>query len=174
MIKHFYLKTPFDLLSKLKWGINRFKEATTENEPGKQFFPAVYYAFDCGITAWSMVDWVWKFHEADLKLDARFSGKKSCFEQWVRDESQALRICYQLANSAKHLGIDKFADAGLVTDVEWAREEHFSPGSTAGTPLLRHRYYFNIDDAGIPLQVHEVLDGAYLFWCRELQIPPLD
>ncbi|KPW31391.1 hypothetical protein ALP45_00595 [Pseudomonas coronafaciens pv. atropurpurea] len=172
-IKHFYLKTPLDLLLKLKWGINRFNEAIQKDDPSDQFFPAVYYAFDCGITAWSMVDWAWKYHEVELKENPLFSKKgKSDFEQWVRQSSDHLRICYQLANSGKHLGIDKFADAGLVTELK-STQQHFSAGSPVGEPLMRHRYYFNVDDNGTPLQVGEVLEGAYQFWCRELQIPAI-
>lgn len=172
-IKHFYLKTPFDLLLKLKWGINRFNEAIEKDDPSDQFFPAVYYAFDCGITAWSMVDWAWKYHEVELMENPLFSknGKRD-FEQWVRQSSDHLRICYQLANSGKHLGIDKFADAGLVTEVEWTQIP-FTAGSSVGKPLMRHRYYFNVDDNGTPLQVGEVLEGAYQFWCQELRIPPI-
>lgn len=173
-IKHFYLKTPFDLLLKLKWGINRFNEAIQKDDPNDQFFPAVYYAYDCGIAAWSMVDWAWKYHEAELKANPSFSGKngKRNFEEWVRQSSAYLRICYQLANSGKHLGIDKYADAGLVTEVGWTQQP-FTAGSPVGEPLSRHRYYFNVDDNGTALQVGEVLEGAYQFWCEELRIPPI-
>ncbi len=172
-IKHFHLKTPFDLLLKLKWGINRFNEAIEKNEPGEQFFPAVYYAFDCGVTAWSMVDWAWKYHEAELKTNPLFSKKgKKDFEQWVRNESDHLRICYQLATSGKHLGVDSYADSGLVTEIQW-EQQPFTAGSPVGEPLIRHRYYFNVDDNGTLLQVGDVLEGAYQFWCRELQIPPI-
>ncbi|KPX55570.1 hypothetical protein LCH33_002834 [Pseudomonas amygdali] len=171
MIKHFYLETPLHLLMKLKWGINRFNECVEINEPGQQFFPAVYYAFDCGVTAWSMVDWVWKYHNSEIVK--RFGPKRNDFAEWVRQSSDHLRICYQLATSAKHRGVDNFADHGLRTGVEWLPEEPFSAGSTAGSPMVRHRYYFSMDDSGTKRQVGEVLEGAYLFWCQELRIPPI-
>ncbi len=109
----------------------------------------------------------------ELRENPLFSKHlKRDFEHWVRQSSDHLRICYQLANSGKHLGIDKFADVGLVTGVEWTQLP-YAAGSPVVQPLLRHRYYFNADDNGTALQVGEVLEGAYQFWCQELRIPPI-
>lgn len=158
MTKHFYLKTPQDLLSKLKWGINHLARAIEDEE---RFHAAAYFAFDCGITAWAMVDWVWKYHHTEL---FKHFGKKYCFADWVRAESDSLRICYQLANSAKHLGVDSHPDHNLTTEVEWETERTFSAGSSVGHPLVQYRCYFTVNDSGHRIEVLQVLEEAYQFW----------
>lgn len=167
MPQHFYLKSPFDLLQKLKWGINRFKEAAEAEE---QFFPAAYFAFDCGITAWSMVDWVWKYHHEELSQ--KFRGRND-FATWVRNESDSLRICYQLPTSAKHLGVDSYADENLKAEIEWEADHLFRAGGPVGQPLVRYKSIFTVDDSGNKISALDVLEGAYHFWCRELQIDPV-
>ncbi len=91
----FALRSPADLLEKLKREFKRFQEDET--------YPSDH-AFNFAVTAWHMADWVHKdARQRDSANPTPFGYKKTeDFRQFVRGDCRALGICRELANGSKH------------------------------------------------------------------------
>ena len=91
----FALRSPADLLEKLKREFKRLQEDETYQSD---------HAFNFAVTAWHMTDWVYKdARQRDPANPKPFGYKgKGNFQRTVRDNCTALDICYDLAQGSKH------------------------------------------------------------------------
>ena len=91
----FALRSPADLLEKLKREFKRLQEDETYQSD---------HAFNFAVTAWHMTDWVYKdARQRDPANPKPFGYKgKGNFQKTVRDNCTALDICYELAQGSKH------------------------------------------------------------------------
>lgn len=101
----FSLKTPSHLLAKLRRDFERLKSSQELHQSD--------HAFNFAIAAWHMTDWVWK---TTTDAQTRFARSTlGTFQQMICDESEAIRLCKDLAEGSKHFAVDK-PDARAVVD----------------------------------------------------------
>lgn len=98
----FRLSKPADLVRKLERELSRFEASARHSSPEHKFQSD--HAFNFVITAWHIVDWMWKYHETIFPEAEMRYGTSSFreFHSMVRAECPALNICYDLANGSKH------------------------------------------------------------------------
>ena len=91
----FALRSPADLLEKLKRELERLQQDETYQSD---------HAFNFAVTAWHMTDWVHKdARQRDPTNPNPFGYKRiGNFQQFVRGDCRALGICDELANGSKH------------------------------------------------------------------------
>jgi len=91
----FALRSPADLLEKLKREFKRLQEDETYQSD---------HAFNFAVTAWHMTDWIYDdARQRDPANPKPFGYKrKGNFQQFVRSDRVALNICYELASGSKH------------------------------------------------------------------------
>ncbi|QOI06223.1 MULTISPECIES: hypothetical protein [Pseudomonas syringae group genomosp. 2] len=178
-LQTFQLSTPLQLMQKFAWGINQLRRALESADKASSFFPSVYMAFDCSITAWHMCDWVWGFYSGKVALPLSTDPKLvraepfKKFQARVREQSNCLRICMHIANSNKHFGVDRHPDPSLKTPVEHSVIPSFTAGSTAGSPLAYHAYSLMVIDGVAKHDILDVLSGAFSFWADFINEPSL-
>lgn len=171
----FQLDTPLQLLLKLAWDIKQLRASVKSPEKAGEFFPTVYKAFDCAITAWQMSDWVWanieNKDEILQKVPEKYAGRKplSQFQALICDENKYIRICSHIANSNKHFGVDNRPDPNLKVSVVWNVESTFAAGMSVGSPLVDRSYRLMVDDSGHEYEALEIMMGALQFWAKELR-----
>lgn len=73
-----------------------------------------YRAINFCVTAWSLVDWIWRALEAN-----GLSDKVGAYRASVIRRSPALEMCRHVADATKHGGIDRSANEDLRTEVEF-------------------------------------------------------
>lgn len=178
-LQTFQLDSPLQLLIKLSWGIKQLKAALGSADMPGSFFPAVYTAFDCTITAWQMSDWVYAFSsgrtELPLSQDPKFSKSEKLrrFQAWVCEESPHLRICMHIANSNKHFGVSRHRDPGLKVSIDWKVESQMSAGMTVGRPLVDRSYKLVVTEGGVSYEILQILGKAHDFWADQINEPSL-
>lgn len=98
----FGLDGPRDLLEKLWYDIGRMRAAESVSRED-----LAYVAFDCAVTAWSMVDWI--AHAMDAETSNRLGlpvdygrKKKEGIRALLAERIPDYDLCYQLATRAKH------------------------------------------------------------------------
>lgn len=107
----FRLKEPRDLVMKLEREFERF-EASTNHKSTEHRYQSDH-AFNFVITAWHIVDWLWKHHKAKHPNAGAHYGVASFrdFHSMVREECSALDICYDLATGSKHFKLNPGKEA---------------------------------------------------------------
>ena len=60
-----------------------------------------YRAWNCAITAWHITDWVWENFSDELRKELRTKDVFE-FQEYVRSQCPALKLCYQIATGSKH------------------------------------------------------------------------
>lgn len=170
----FQLHTPLQLLLKLAWGVKELRASMRSPDEAGEFFPTVYKAFDCAITAWHMADWVWaniEDKDAVLKKVPPEYAKRQPFAQFqalICHESQYIRICRHIADSNKHFGVDHRPDPNLKISVDWTVKSIFAAGTAVGRPLVDRSYQLIVNDSGEQYEALEVMIGALEYWATEL------
>lgn len=178
-LQTFQLDSPLQLLIKLSWGIRQLKAALESTDMPGSFFPAVYTAFDCTITAWQMSDWVYEFYsgraELPLSQDPKFSRSEKLrkFQGWVCEQSPYLRICMHIANSNKHFGVSRHPDPDLKVSIDWKVESRMSAGMTVGRPLVDRSFRLIVTDGGVSHEILHILGKAHDFWADQIKEPSL-
>jgi hypothetical protein len=120
----FVMSQPADMLAKLSWENAQFQKIMSSQhyQPGAMIF-AGYQAFNCALTAWHCADWAWGYADEEAKqhLARRYSlplkksdrTNREAFFDAVCAESRDLEICRHIANSSKHLKLDRSDDRGF-------------------------------------------------------------
>lgn len=110
----FDLRTPADLLAKIRREVARLKESTL---PSSAEFP---YQADHAVNAanciWHMIDWLWKHHENRDPMAAVRYGYADfwTFHSTVRKSCVEIDQCYNLATGAKHVVLTKTKTPAVV------------------------------------------------------------
>lgn len=109
----FGLDGPYDLLDKLDFDIQQLNSCETLS--AKQ---VAYAVFNCSVTAWSMVDWVYEMLDAEERKKYAFGGiKRKHFISGICRLIPELEICRQLATGAKHFQVSDRPMDGLTTHI---------------------------------------------------------
>jgi len=102
--KQFGLDGPRDLVRKLEHDVDRFRPAESSEAN------VAFVAFDCAVTAWSIVDWVYNSANATTLKLLGIDGPKQrriplASLQILFNRVNGLELCYQLATGAKHFEV---------------------------------------------------------------------
>lgn len=109
----FGLRGPHDLIKKLEHDIRRLVTAQKESRE-----EAIFASFDCAVTAWSLVDWLYESLTVnERKRLAPPDGTKAQFTTLIKGEVPHLDICRQIATGAKHFNVDSNPDPDLDSGV---------------------------------------------------------
>ena len=109
----FDLKTPEHLYEKLSRELERLDAAVREESQLR----AIDHALNFAITAWSMCDWLFAAGRA-----VSVATEKGGFKAWVKDQSEDMQLCADLANGAKHFTLRRESD---INDTKASKEyEH--------------------------------------------------
>jgi hypothetical protein len=160
----FVLATPSHMLGKLSWEIGQLRHTLAEqSELLGAFQTAGYQAFNCAVTAWHCADWAWAYADDRIKqqladkynftIKSRDRDNREQFFDAVCDRSQDIRTCRFIANSSKHLRLDKKVAVGFQTKI--------------GSAIRDDKYIFGLlveQDDGRMGMLEFVFDRAFEFW----------
>ena len=165
--KTFGINGPGDLLKKLEWEIQALR-----NTPKSDLTGLCYHAFNGVVTAWHMGDWVW----AALNQDQRASlqaehgiNNRGEFLYWVRQTSQRLAICREIATASKHFTVDQSPRENIAT-IASARTEKVTDSkgneivTGSGGFVVAPAWALKVDDGGGQHELIDVLKEAKAFW----------
>jgi hypothetical protein len=112
--KSFALRNSRDVLEKLRWELHNLFCRQRHD-----IVVCQYHAFNCAVTAWHVTDWLWQDISPELRGQLKGFGD---FQDFVRKDSRALYLCYQVATGSKHcLMTNKNTDptiSAVITDGE--------------------------------------------------------
>lgn len=133
---------------------------------------AAYHAFNCAVTAWHMVDWVWMSSEAVGRAEIAASMEMAqvdlgSFQGAVR-KNRALNCCRDIATGSKHMDVAQRPDPNVRAALEWDAE-HASVESGVDEPLARYRARLVIHDSGGARLAVDVFEEALEYWTRFLE-----
>jgi len=118
--KTFFIRTPADLLEKLRWEANALWDA-----PPYDLQQRAYMVMNCAITAWQMKDWVYKTLEDSERLNAFniYAPRKiaDCkdFGKYLTETNPDMNMAFQIATASKHLQLwEDLNDPDIRTTVE--------------------------------------------------------
>lgn len=94
----FAFETPEHLLDKLQRELARLEAAVKQKDRWK----ASDHAFNFVVTAWSLCDWI----HALGRTPKKFNNVGS-FQNWIKEQSEDMLICSELANGSKHFRLGK-------------------------------------------------------------------
>jgi hypothetical protein len=129
----FALTNSHDMLEKLRWEIDGLR--VESGYPGWQ--EVAYRAFNCAVTAWSLVDWLWG--DLDKSQQLRFECIRK-FRSHCMTATRALEVCESLANSSKHRTRHSRLFNAHVTTTTMAKVDHFRMGDPVGNPLAQWQW----------------------------------
>jgi hypothetical protein len=153
----FGLANARDMLRKLEWEV-------AEIERHDSF--TAYRAFNAAVTAWHLVDWVWR----DLvgSGQRRPSDTKDAFQRRCEAVCPELKLCGLIANASKHGGHDRRRSAGAMSTVLLADVVRAKAGAMrAGDPLATWTWRLIIRDGEQERTAADVFARTLPFW-REL------
>jgi hypothetical protein len=156
----FAMRNSRDMLAKLKWEIDQLL-----NETGYPSWNAVAYsAFNCAITAWSLVDWLW---EEMSDADKSSFGTSAKFGAYCMSHSSNLEICESLANSGKHR---KRLESRFNTSIAVKTSAEVTPFRCgqhgAGDPLATWKWETTVLHHQNEQQAVDIFLGAYNEWVQ--------
>ena len=118
--KTFFVRTPADLLEKLRWEMGILWDSAPFNLQQR-----AYMVMNCAITAWQMKDWVYNTLDALDRLEAlddyvkRHIKSREDFGVYLKKENPYMRMAHQIATASKHLQIEeRFNEPDIKTTVE--------------------------------------------------------
>jgi hypothetical protein len=94
--KAFELRDARDMMEKLRWEINKLFFRQRYDITACQ-----YHSFNCAVTAWHTVDWLWHSLSADLQSQIGVASLRD-FQAHVRSVCPALKLCELICNGSKH------------------------------------------------------------------------
>ena len=159
--KTFFIRTPTDLLEKLRWEANALWVAQPFDLQQR-----AYMVMNCAITAWQMKDWAYNTLKASERLDdldvyAR-RHIKSCedFGAYLVETNPHMSMAFQIATASKHLQIiERLNDPDIRTTVE-SVEIKLRGGY--------QRFELFVVDGQERILAHELMHRLYIQWKKVL------
>lgn len=172
--KVFALVTPYHFLMKLNWEVEGLRKAERDSEDLAPHLTAAYHAFNCAVTAWHMVDWIWESLEPSDRAEVATSlgmtvANAGLFRRKMRSSSRAINCCRDIATGSKHKVVSEGADPKVRAVLEWKATPAQAGSMKAGDPLVRYRATLMIHDEGGARPALEVFEEALEFWHRLLE-----
>lgn len=170
--KVFALATPAHLLAKLHWEVKGFRRASGRHAELGAHLIAAYHAFNCAVTAWHMVDWVWTSIEENGRAEIAAAldmprADLGSFQDAVR-RNRALNCCRDIATGSKHRDVSRRPDPDVRAALEW-EAEHATVESSVEEPLARYRARLLIHDKTGARPAIDVFEEALEYWTRFLE-----
>lgn len=162
------LATPQHMLGKLGWEILQLRKALAEiRDNGWDSHAPAYHAFNCAVTAWHLVDWVWAtapdYACDDIsRLLVHRPGLRGFKTALVR-KHRALRICQQIANGSKHMTLEN-PDPTVRAQTLWEYVAPIADRMRAGEPLGRYDCHLIIWDNGVERKAIDVFEEVMRCW----------
>ncbi|MGC2048457.1 MAG: hypothetical protein WA635_07595 [Gallionella sp.] len=122
--KSFGLHDSRDMLEKLRWELSNLFCRQRYNIAVCQ-----YHAFNCAVTAWHVTDWLWQDISSSPELKIKLQEiihkplntlepfKLEHFQNYVRVDCGALRLCYQIATGSKHCLFERKAADSTISAI---------------------------------------------------------
>jgi hypothetical protein len=121
---------PQQMLAKLLWEIDHLTHEMSVWKDNEPFPAAVFMAFNAVVTAWHITDWLWQsgpdrraalakkygFNYVETETSIKRGLEK--FQDAVRKDSLALRVCYEIATGSKHMRKNKI-NPDVKARAEW-------------------------------------------------------
>ena len=148
------------MLRKLDWELDELR--TDSGYPNGQ--RVGYRAFNCAVTAWQLVDWVWEdLSDAQRRALGNGTDARDLGEYCKRTNAD-LEICESIANASKHRKrrpkqLNPAVRCRMVTEVH-----HFSVGDPVGELLTSWKWEATILHYGVEHRAVDVFGRAYAFW----------
>ena len=158
--KTFFIKTPADLLEKLRWE----KDVLWTSAPF-DLQQRAYMVMNCLITSWQMKDWVYsalKISDRLKDLNA-YAGRKikdkKDFGAYLVDACPQLKVAYQIATASKHREVNHRNDPNVRTKV--------------GKVYIEIRGGYERDELFVldgqeSMVAHDLICQLYVYWKRVL------
>ena len=161
--KVFDLKSPIQMLDKLRWELDQIKSLDDAGDRKINFA-----TFNAAATAWHIIDWVKTFNriypnERTLPIDPKH------YRDDVTTRCPHLRICRQISVGWKHRIVDQFNDAAVQTLAVVNIYVRMIDGKMHPSER-RHRQSIAIYDGKTSIPVLEFFDGILRFWTEELLV----
>ncbi|WP_028627482.1 hypothetical protein [Metapseudomonas resinovorans] len=142
------VKSVGDMLFKLHWELMHL--AIAQKKSARVFSEvtsASFFAFNCAVTAWHIVDWAWAALPRDVKRKICPDGRLDSFRIVLANECPALATCQALANNGKHSGTTN----GPGMKVREHLEMRFLPVEEvgAGDPMRTIIHEMYLSNAGV-------------------------
>jgi hypothetical protein len=171
--KVFAMVTPYHYLRKLHWEVEGLRRVLNENSNFDSHLTTAYHGFNCAVTAWHMVDWVWESltpgQQQELAAEMGMpSANGSKFRHEMRLACRAINCCRDIATGSKHKVVSKGADPEVRAALEWD-VLHATCESTVEEPMARYRARLVIHDEYGARPALEVFEEAFDFWHRLLE-----
>ena len=155
--KTFFIRTPADLLEKLRWEMGILLDSAPFDLQQR-----AYMVMNCAITAWQMKDWVYNTLDALDRLKAledyarRPIKSREDFGVYLKKANPYMRMAHQIATASKHLQIEERGnELDIRTTVESVEIE------------LRGGYQRDelfIVDKHESMLAHELITRLYIKW----------
>lgn len=163
---------PADLARKLSRERARFNDAVRSGNEDL----ASDQLFNFAITAWHVVDWIWK---TDPSIIVGWSGTKFIdFQTELKTRCRGLALCQDLANGSKHFTITKYAPTAVRAEKQTIRHGGGigqSIGSPIGQPIgesisggWTEECYVVELQAGERVKLQQVMTDVIQFWVQTL------
>ena len=155
--KTFFIRTPADLLEKLRWEAY----APLDVQPFNLQLRA-YMVMNCAITAWQMKDWAYNALEASGRLPDLnvYAGRpiksREDFGEYLIKTNPHMKMAFQIATASKHLQIkEHLNDPAIRTTVE-----------SVEIPLRGgyQRDELFVVDGQESMSAHELMHRLYIQW----------
>jgi hypothetical protein len=165
----FVLSTPADMAAKLEWEIESFTSTMFHQmKQPEAFRSAGYQAFNCAVTAWHLADWTWAYADESIegelakrfgfKMKIRDRDNRNQFLEAVAAASRDIHIWRYIANSSKHLKLDKVEDRGFRGKIGYGR----IPAGHNGE--VKEVFGFLIVDKGETILIERIFSRACEYW----------
>jgi hypothetical protein len=164
----FVLATPQNMLEKLHWELRQFRKTISDQrEDFAAILDAGYRAFNCAVTAWHCADWAWGYADRHIKstladrfsltLSGRDRTDREHFFDAVCKQSRDLQICRDIANSSKHLKLDKPVERGFWSEVA------YSDGA-GGIGYSHFALMIEDSERGGQMPLDRIFERAFDYW----------
>ncbi|KAA1012617.1 hypothetical protein FVF58_12115 [Paraburkholderia panacisoli] len=153
----FEIKTPVDMLEKAKRELRRLRAAESSPDDNDLISD---HGMNFAITVWHVADWVWKKFNPNNCGNLKDLGLHTFndLHSLIRQESDALAICFEIATGSKHLTLDKdssYQRRVQVTDIS----------ARAATAMALSRSVLKVELlSGDRKRADEVFTAAIAYW----------
>jgi hypothetical protein len=109
----FGLRSAQHLFKKLVWEHEHFRHAMAADNYRYPDPSPIYWAFNCAVTAWHLVDWIWAdaTDEQKAKLASTYgfnqADGRDAFAKALLDLVPELAACSDIANGSKHFKLTR-------------------------------------------------------------------
>jgi hypothetical protein len=133
--KSFNITCSSDLLAKLAWEIGQARLV-----PVTDTVTTGYHFWNCAITAWHVLDWLFD-ERKPVTVDGKTFSRLEPFQAHIRGRSAALSQCYQFCNGGKHGPAFGKHDPNIRTDFSVT-------ASTVTSRVLAYRHLHKVEHYG--------------------------